>query len=144
MGVKRDGTPRIVQRWAPDVETWDLARRAWEMRVNGASYREVHEATGLLGSIGSYATFFRNRIYTGTLVYGGAEYKDFVPRLIPDEWFERVQAMRRRRFQHTPRHRTSDYLSYANRSFRSQGTLTTENRQWIVSRSRRCTQCSEA
>lgn len=110
MGVKRDGTPRIVQRWVPDVETWDLARRAWEMRVNGASYREVHEATGLLGSIGSYATFFRNRIYTGTLVYGGAEYKDFVPRLIPDEWFERVQAMRRRRFQHTPRHRTSDYL----------------------------------
>jgi DNA invertase Pin-like site-specific DNA recombinase len=110
LGVKRDGTPRIVQRWVPDPETWDLCRQAWELRVNGASYREIHERTGILGSIGSYATFFRNRIYTGTLVYSGEEYEDFVPRLIPDEWFERGQPKRRKRFQHTPRHHSSDYL----------------------------------
>jgi DNA invertase Pin-like site-specific DNA recombinase len=110
LGVKRDGTPRIVQRWVPDPETWDLCRQAWELRVNGASYREIHERTGILGSIGSYATFFRNRFYTGTLVYSGEEYEDFVPRLIPDELFERGQPKRRRRFQHTPRHHASDYL----------------------------------
>jgi site-specific DNA recombinase len=110
LGVKRDGTSRIVQRWVPDPETWDRCRQAWELRVNGASYREVDEKTHILGSIGSYATFFRNRIYTGTLVYSGKEYEEFVPRLIPDEWFERVQALRRKRFQHTPRHHESDYL----------------------------------
>ena len=70
LGVKRDGTPRIVQRWMPDPETWDLRRQAWKLRVNGTSHREIHERTGILGSIGSYATFFRNRIHTGTLVYG--------------------------------------------------------------------------
>jgi DNA invertase Pin-like site-specific DNA recombinase len=110
LGVKRDGTPRIVQRWVPDPETWDLCRQAWEMRVNGASYREVHEKAHILGAIGSYATFFRNRIYTGTLVYSGEEYEDFVPRLVPDEWFEQVQAKRKQRFRHTKRHRESDYL----------------------------------
>jgi site-specific DNA recombinase len=110
IGTKRDGTPRIVQRWVPDPETWDRCRQAWELRANGASYREAHERTHILGSIGSYATFFRNRIYTGTLIYGGEVYEDFVPRLIPDEWFERVQAKRQKRFQHTPRHRESDYL----------------------------------
>ncbi len=52
--VKRDGTPRIVQRWVPDPETWGLCRQAWEMRVNGASYRQIHEATRLMGSIGCY------------------------------------------------------------------------------------------
>jgi len=80
------------------------------MRVNGASYREIHNRTHILGSIGSYATFFRNRIYTGTLLYSDREYKEFVPRLIPDEWFERAQTKRRKRFRHTPRHHSSDYL----------------------------------
>jgi len=80
------------------------------MRVHGASYREIHEQTGIMGGISSYATFFRNRIYTGTLVYSGEEYEDFVPRLIPDEWFEKAQSKRRKRFQHTPRHHHSDYL----------------------------------
>jgi DNA invertase Pin-like site-specific DNA recombinase len=110
LGIKRDGTPRIVQRWVPDPKTWDLCRQAWELRVSGASYREIHERTGILGSIGSYATFFRNRIYTGTRVYSGEEYEEFVPRLIPDEWFERGQPKRRQRFQHTLRHHSSDYL----------------------------------
>lgn len=110
LGVKRDGTPRTVQRRVPDPETWDRCHQAWEMRVNSASYREIHEKTSILGSIGSYATFFRNRIYTGTLVYSDEEHEDFVPRLIPDEWFQRAQSKRRKRFQHTPRHRSSDYL----------------------------------
>jgi site-specific DNA recombinase len=109
LGVKRDGTPRIVQRWVPDPETWDLCGRAWEMRVNGASYREVHEATRLLGSIGSYATFFRNRIYTGTLDCGGQEYHDFVPALITEEAWYQVQTMRKPRYQHRPNLDSSDY-----------------------------------
>jgi hypothetical protein len=89
LGVNRDGTPRIVQRCVPDPETWDVCRQAWELRVNGASYREIHERTGILGSIGSYATFFRNRIYTGTLVQSGEECEESVARLILDRWFER-------------------------------------------------------
>jgi site-specific DNA recombinase len=109
LGVKRDGTPRIVQRWVPDPETWDLCHQAWELRVNGASYREIHEATRLLGSIGSYATFFRNRIYTGTLVYGGQEYHGFVPALVTEDAWEQVQAMRKPRYRHRPNLDSSDY-----------------------------------
>lgn len=109
LGVKRDGTPRVVQRLVPDPETWALCRRAWEMKVGGASGREIHVATRLLGSINSYTTFFRNRIYTGRLEYGGRVFDDFVPRLIPDEWFEQVQANRRPKSVHGPP-AASDYL----------------------------------
>jgi DNA invertase Pin-like site-specific DNA recombinase len=109
LGVKRDGRPRIVQRWVPDPETWDLCRQAWEMRVNGASYRQIHEATRLMGSIGCYATFFRNRIYTGTLVYSGQEYEDFVRSLVTEDAWEQVQALRKPRYEHRPRLDSSDY-----------------------------------
>lgn len=30
--------------------------------------------------------------------------------MIPDKWFERAKSKRRKRFRHTPRHRSSDYL----------------------------------
>jgi site-specific DNA recombinase len=110
MGLRRDGRPRIVQRWVPDPDTWELARKAWDMRVQGASYREIHEATRLLGTIGSYATFFRNRIYTGALEYGGEEYLDFVPAMVSQEAWDQVQAMRKPRAQKSRPWANSDYV----------------------------------
>ncbi|MCB9453111.1 MAG: recombinase zinc beta ribbon domain-containing protein [Anaerolineaceae bacterium] len=67
---------------------WERCYLAWEMRHAGASYGEVHKATRLFRNINGYDTFFANRIYTGDIIYGGKLYKEFVPALIPHEWFE--------------------------------------------------------
>jgi hypothetical protein len=40
--VKRDGTPRTVQRWVPDPETWDLCRQAWEGYSGPATWLRRH------------------------------------------------------------------------------------------------------
>lgn len=109
LGIKRDGQPRVVQRLVPDPEIWDTCRRAWEMRLAGTSYTKIHGATRLFKSTGCYATFFRNRIYTGTLEYGGKEYPDFVPALVTQEEWEIVQQMRKPRAERRPRLDSSDY-----------------------------------
>lgn len=88
------GEPRIVQRLVPDNALWGRCRLAWEMRHSGASYGEIHAATRLFKNINGYDTFFRNRIYTGDLRYGDAIYEDFVPAMIPREWWEAEQARR--------------------------------------------------
>ena len=85
---------REVQRIVPDPRLWALCRLAWEMRRGGATLREIMQATHLYKNAAHYTAFFRNRIYTGTLVYGGMTIVDFVPRLIPDDWFEEEQARR--------------------------------------------------
>jgi hypothetical protein len=84
IGQKRNDEPRTVSKWVPDSDTWGLAREAWRMRViEGATLKEIHRATSLLGTTGSYRTFFKNRIYIGELEWGGEVYPDFVEPLIP-------------------------------------------------------------
>jgi hypothetical protein len=73
------------------------------VRLAGASYTKIHESTGC------YATFFRNRIYTGTLEYGGEECPDFVPALVTQDEWEIVQQMRKPRAERRPRLDSSDY-----------------------------------
>lgn len=107
--TRRDGKPHMVQRWVVDPDVWPRARRAWEMRLAGMSYTEIHAETRLFRTVNCYATFFRNRIYTGTLVYSGIEYEDFVPAMVTPEEFDAVQRMRKPKHQHRPRHDSSDY-----------------------------------
>lgn len=85
------GEPRIVGRMVPDPETWDRAKLAWEMRHKGIEIGKIHKATKLYKSKNSYTTFFSNRIYTGDYEYGGKVYENFVPAMIPKEWFEEEQ-----------------------------------------------------
>jgi DNA invertase Pin-like site-specific DNA recombinase len=99
VGVRRSGKLHTVQRLVPDPETWDRVLLAWRMRIkDGASYRQIQQATGLYKSIGCFSTFFRNRLYTGVLEYGGEVYgaptDPFVPPLIPETWYE-AEASRR-------------------------------------------------
>lgn len=89
--TRNDGSPRIVQRLIPDRLTWELGRRAWEMRANKASYRQIENELGLFpGNIdpgSTYRHIFRNEIYIGRMHYGGQVYEDFVPHLAtPDQW----------------------------------------------------------
>lgn len=85
------GEPRIVGRLVPDPETWDRCRLAWEMRHQGMTLGKIHEATRLYKTKNNYATFFGNRIYTGDLEFGGRVYENFVPAMIPRDWFEEEQ-----------------------------------------------------
>jgi site-specific DNA recombinase len=89
--VKKNGQVRIVQRWIPDPDTWELGKLAWQMRADRATYTEIQEATGLyekgFNNNRRYSYFFRNRIYLGEYNYGGEVYKNFVPALVdPDTW----------------------------------------------------------
>jgi len=109
LGLKRDGTQRVVQRWTPDPEIWTVVKRAWELRAKGKSYAEVHAETRLFKTVNCYPTFFRNRIYTGTLVYGGQELRGFAPALVDEETWQKVQALVTPRRLRRPRQATSDY-----------------------------------
>lgn len=82
------------KRIMPDPEMWDRCYLAWEMRHEGASYREIHKATRLFKNINGYDTFFSNPVYTGDLEYGGKLYQGFVTAMIPKDWFEAEQKRR--------------------------------------------------
>lgn len=88
---RKSSESRIVQRLVPDPDYWERCLMAWRMRHEGASYNEVHRATRLYKNANGYDTFFSNPIYTGDIVYGGKLYKNFVPAMIPHEWFEAEQ-----------------------------------------------------
>ncbi len=114
------GEPRIVGRLVPDPETWDRAYLAWEMRHEGKKIGEIHKATKLFKATHCYTTFFRNRIYTGDHEFGGRVYENFVPAMIPREWFDQEQEKRAAHAdklagekvepQYEPRRIGSDYL----------------------------------
>lgn len=88
---KRTNKPHEVQRLVPDAATWERARLAWEMRHRGEPIKHIHDATKLYKTTNGYTTFFANRIYTGDLDYGGKLYENFVPALIPRDWWEAEQ-----------------------------------------------------
>jgi DNA invertase Pin-like site-specific DNA recombinase len=94
---RNSGEARIVQRIIPDPELWERCYLAWQMRHGGSSYDEVHAATRLFKNINGYDTFFSNPIYVGDLNYGGRLYPNFVPALIPREWFDDEQKRRAER-----------------------------------------------
>lgn len=89
--VKKNGQVRIVSRWIPEPDTWELGKLAWAMRADRATYMEIQEATGLYrvkyNNNAQYNHFFQNKIYLGEFHYGGEVYKNFVPALAdPDTW----------------------------------------------------------
>jgi site-specific DNA recombinase len=97
IGVKRDGTPRIVSKWVVDPELGPRVKKAFEMRAGGASYKEVHEATQVMGTFGSYVTMFRNCTYLGIRKCGELEIEDAHAPLVSRELWDAVQATLRKR-----------------------------------------------
>lgn len=98
-GGRRAGELRRVQRLIPDSEKWEVCRQAWSMRKDGIAIGRIHAKLHLFENVNGYGPFFRNRLYTGDLEYGGVLYEDFVPAMIPKEWFEKVQLDRAKREQ---------------------------------------------
>jgi DNA invertase Pin-like site-specific DNA recombinase len=116
LGKRRDGQPHIVHRWAPDPDTWELCRLAWQMRASGASYLEIAKATGLYKCKNSWFHFFDNRIYIGELRYGDLVIPDYVQPMIDLATWEAVQKNNKqiqrdkRDNDHHPRRQSSDYI----------------------------------
>lgn len=91
IGARRDGRPHIVHRWVPDPELVPLVRQAFAMRAAGASLNEIHRATALYNSLNSYTTFFSNRLYIGTLEFGGQVIENYCDPIIDPETWQAVQ-----------------------------------------------------
>ena len=102
-GRNQGGEKHYVQRLVPDHENnlWERCYLAWKMRIEGAGIKAILEATRLYRTVSGYDHFFENRIYTGDLEYGGKRYEDFVPALIPREWWTEEQ---RRRAERAAKH----------------------------------------
>ena len=80
-----EGRKRRLRRWVPDPETWPLVRRAWEMRLQGRSYRDIIIGTGLYKSAGCFSTFFTNTAYKGFVDFGGTNV-DVEPMVTEEQW----------------------------------------------------------
>ena len=91
IGARRDGRPHIAHRWIPDPDHVPLVQLAFSMRAAGASLAEIHVATRLYGSLNSYTTFFANRLYIGTLVFGSLVIENYCDPLIDTATWEAVQ-----------------------------------------------------
>jgi site-specific DNA recombinase len=70
ISYRRDGSPHIAHRWIPDPDVAPRVRQAFEMRAAGSSLGEINAETHLFNTINSYATFWPNKLYKGTLVFG--------------------------------------------------------------------------
>jgi site-specific DNA recombinase len=92
IGRHRDGSKRYVSKWVPDLEIWETCKLAWQLRADGMTYRQINDITHLFGSMNSYVTFFKNRLYKGELVYGDKVIPDYVEPMIDEETWLRVQS----------------------------------------------------
>lgn len=90
-----EGRVRRLRRWVPDPKLWPLVRRAWEMRIAGASYRDIHAETRLYRGSSCYSTFFRNTTYKGTLEFGDTVIP--VEPVVTEEEWEMVNAKAKQR-----------------------------------------------
>lgn len=86
------GKVRHLRRWVPDPEIWPVVRRAWEMRLAGASYHQIIRETRLYKSAACLNTFFMNSVYKGEAHFGDTTIP-IEPVVTAEEW-ELVQQNR--------------------------------------------------
>jgi site-specific DNA recombinase len=99
LGFRRDGQPHTVSRWVPDPDLAPRVTRAFEMRSVNTPYLTIHEATHVMGTVGSYVTMFRNRTYLGIRKCGDLEIENAHEPLVSREVWDAVQATLRERPQ---------------------------------------------
>lgn len=87
----RTGQERKNHRWVPDPKLIHRVRKAFEMRAARMSLNEINKATKLFVTINSYSTFFTNKLFIGTLVYGGIVYENYCKPIISQELWDQVQ-----------------------------------------------------
>ncbi len=98
IGEKRKGdktVKRFGSKFVLDPDTESRVRRAWQMRLAGANYHEIHRATALFRGVNSYLPFFSNLTYAGYRKCGELLVPDAHTAYVTREEFERVQRAKR-------------------------------------------------
>jgi hypothetical protein len=80
-----EGRRRNLRRWVVDPVTGPVARRAWEMRLAGASYATIIRETRLYKSPACLSTFYPNTAYKGFVTFGDVRI-EVEPLVTPEEW----------------------------------------------------------
>lgn len=91
-GTKRNEEPRYGLKWIPDEEWAPKVRRAWQMKAQGASYREIVKETDIYKSICCLSDFFRNLAYLGVIKCGDLRIEGAHEPLVDKETWDKVQA----------------------------------------------------
>ena len=86
-----------------------LVRKAYEMRLEGRTYKEINRATRLFPFLQSYREMLKNPIYKGVLEWGGEMYEDYAPPIVDADLWQQVQVVSARMTRH-PRRVSSSYL----------------------------------
>jgi len=109
ISTHRDGKPHMSSKWVPDPELVPIIQKAWVMRAAGATYGQIKKATNLFRSINSFTTFFRNKLYIGTLVFGNTTIDDYCQPIIDRATWDAVQKINHKnhRDERPPRQRKS-------------------------------------
>lgn len=114
ISTHRDGKPHITHKWVPDPEMIPLIRKAWQMRAANASLASIKKETNLYGSVGSFSTFFRNKLYIGTLIFGNLTIEDYCEPIVDLSVWNTVQKLNTKHKRIDPevhpRRKSSDYL----------------------------------
>ena len=90
-----NGKRRCLRRWVLDPDTAPIARRAWEMKLQGASDRAIWQTLGIYRHHSTLSGMFSNPAYRGAVMFGGTVLQ--VPAIVSEEEWERVQSRRRKR-----------------------------------------------
>ncbi len=108
LGYRKNGDPRYGIRVRKDQGLAARVARAWEMRLEGASYRAIHDEVQFYHSTKCYSTFFSNPLFAGVLDYAGQRYPEgwqegqrFCEPYVSLEQFDELQA---RSHEWTQRH----------------------------------------
>jgi site-specific DNA recombinase len=108
LGRKRNGELRTVSRWIIDPDAWGRVKQAWHMRAEGASIKEIHEATHLYRSKSCYSTFFSNTTYLGMRKCGEEQTPNAHPAAVDQETWDKVQSLRQTHIAAQTRYLDSD------------------------------------
>ena len=113
IGERRDGSQHVAARWVPDPLIAPRVRQAFELRAAGKSLGEINKVTNLFKSINSYRTFWPNKLYVGTLIFGDQVIENYCEPMVPQDIFDQVQA-RQNNFSRG-KHMKADQLDHPRR-----------------------------
>lgn len=97
IGKMRTGEDRIIHRLVIDPTTAPLVKRAFEMRLAGATFRQIHQETHLCTYLQSYKDLLARRLYVGEYNYHGTFIPDYCEAIIDRDTFDRVQVFNQER-----------------------------------------------
>jgi site-specific DNA recombinase len=97
VGTFRDGRPRLAGRLILDPETAPVVRAAFEARAAGRTYTEIHHDYPITTYSVSLHRILLNKIYIGTLHFGGQEYPGFCDPLVSTETWTAAQTINQAR-----------------------------------------------